>query len=442
MGGVLAESALSDNNSAFIRYNSIGIFDAKTDVLQARDDKLTFQLSTGAVGSHIDILYSSLAAAEDDELSTTAVNDLSLKSYYGWLGGDWSECIRELGKELHVTVVDQTAATLALYKKLGFAEASRLHTMKTDEAKSLDKTHLNQYGAARIAYLVATQLSKKDKRFASFCIKKPAEPTAALREINPNYKAAALPGSSAGGAVYYLSPDGDDANAGTSPEKQFATLRAAQDVVQAGDTVYIRGGGGNVDGFGFQPNGMGQEGNMFVGCRAWWNSDDGFDESGTGYGGLEFAYNTSAENGAGFRNEPKQDEYDTTTVSRSNYNLPSRRQLAEVDRKLTDPVTGRSLIDYDGENYTLTANVSYAGGAYETGYFNPSDGTKKRLSANTFQDAAHPLTAADFVSTDAQELFAPRTQDGSLPDIRYLQFAPASWWGKRAALRLPHTVTG
>jgi hypothetical protein len=43
------------------------------------------------------------------------------------------------------------------------------------------------------------------------------------------------------------------------------------------DAVSDRGYGGNVDGFGAHLNSAKYTGNVFRGCRAWWNSDDGFD---------------------------------------------------------------------------------------------------------------------------------------------------------------------
>ena len=42
------------------------------------------------------------------------------------------------------------------------------------------------------------------------------------------------------------------------------------------DSVSENGAGGNTDGFGFHPN-RGGTGNIARGCRAWFNSDDGFD---------------------------------------------------------------------------------------------------------------------------------------------------------------------
>lgn len=43
------------------------------------------------------------------------------------------------------------------------------------------------------------------------------------------------------------------------------------------DSVSQSGRGGNVDGFGGHPNNTSHAGNVFRGCRAWFNSDDGYD---------------------------------------------------------------------------------------------------------------------------------------------------------------------
>lgn len=51
----------------------------------------------------------------------------------------------------------------------------------------------------------------------------------------------ALSAVQAFGGVYYVATDGNDTNAG-SKDKPFATLNKANEVVQAGDTVWIRGG--------------------------------------------------------------------------------------------------------------------------------------------------------------------------------------------------------
>ncbi len=43
------------------------------------------------------------------------------------------------------------------------------------------------------------------------------------------------------------------------------------------DTMTSNGDGQSADGFGCHPNKAGDTGNLFHGCRAWWNSDDGWD---------------------------------------------------------------------------------------------------------------------------------------------------------------------
>ena len=43
------------------------------------------------------------------------------------------------------------------------------------------------------------------------------------------------------------------------------------------DTLTSNGDGQSADGFGCHPNKAGNTGNIFHGCRAWWNSDDGWD---------------------------------------------------------------------------------------------------------------------------------------------------------------------
>jgi MYXO-CTERM domain-containing protein len=43
------------------------------------------------------------------------------------------------------------------------------------------------------------------------------------------------------------------------------------------DTLTSNGDGQSADGFGCHPNQVGDTGNLFHGCRAWWNSDDGWD---------------------------------------------------------------------------------------------------------------------------------------------------------------------
>lgn len=102
-------------------------------------------------------------------------------------GGDYPKAIRELGKELKISVVDQTANTKALYEKL-MSDARKLHAQTGNKITSLDSTHLNAYGASVVAKMLVEDLAKKDKKFKSFVVKSPAEPVYDLASLkNPLY---------------------------------------------------------------------------------------------------------------------------------------------------------------------------------------------------------------------------------------------------------------
>ena len=87
--------------------------------------------------------------------------------------GDYAAAIRELGAELGVDVIDLTALTRSRYEEIGFDEARYYHAVisgqyDTDGTtivpnwSSVDKTHLNIYGAKYVAYLFASEFAKLD----------------------------------------------------------------------------------------------------------------------------------------------------------------------------------------------------------------------------------------------------------------------------------------
>ena len=101
-------------------------------------------------------------------------------------GGDYPQAIRDLGKAVKVTVVDQTANTKALYEKVG-EEAKKYHAMTGSKEASLDTTHLNAYGAAVIAKMLVEDLAKQDKKFKKLTAKGP-EPKYDLEKLkNPSF---------------------------------------------------------------------------------------------------------------------------------------------------------------------------------------------------------------------------------------------------------------
>ena len=102
-------------------------------------------------------------------------------------GGDYPEAIRDLGKELNIVVADQTANTKALYEKEGEG-AKKFHAMTGSKDASLDSTHLNAYGAAVIAKMLAEDIASKDANFKSFLVANLPTPSYSLEALkNPSY---------------------------------------------------------------------------------------------------------------------------------------------------------------------------------------------------------------------------------------------------------------
>jgi len=211
------------------------------------------------------------------------------------------------------------------------------------------------------------------------------------------------------------------------------------------------GRGGNSDGFGCHPQ-KGGKGNVFRGCRAWFNSDDGFDlirayesvlieNCWAFYNGYSTEFKSLAD-GNGFKaggwgnnsvgklpdtipmhtirfclavrnlangfyaNHQIGGNYwfnNTAYLNGTNYNMLNR---------LADNVT-----DVPGYNHVMKNNLSYAARTYETQNI---DTTTCDISYNSF---SLPLTVSksDFISQKLQQLVAARKADGSLPDIKFLK---------------------
>ena len=109
--------------------------------------------------------------------------------------GDYRQAIIDLGEAVGVDVIDMTSITRARYEELGYDEAIKYHAVlqgKMDGADvvenwgSVDKTHLNIYGAKYVAYEVACELMKLDgiKNYVAEGI---TEPTEADRVPNASY---------------------------------------------------------------------------------------------------------------------------------------------------------------------------------------------------------------------------------------------------------------
>lgn len=217
------------------------------------------------------------------------------------------------------------------------------------------------------------------------------------------------------------------------------------------------GKGGNVDGFGCHPS-KGSTGNVFRGCRAWFNSDDGFDlinafepvvfdNCWAFYNGYSTKFQSLGD-GNGF----KAGGYGRTTPnSRVPDPIPRHviRSCLAVGNKASGfyanhhpggsdwldntafhnganfNMLGRNLTthtDTDGFAHKLQNNLSYHPRGKD---LDKLDRSKSDAKNNSF-DADLKLADKDFQSVDEAELTQPRQPNGDLPNIRFLRPAPGS----------------
>lgn len=214
--------------------------------------------------------------------------------------------------------------------------------------------------------------------------------------------------------------------------------------------------GTSVDGFGYHAP-KGAVNNVFRGCRAWFNSDDGFDfincvEPGrieycwAFYNGFSTSFQPLGD-GNGFKaageagkrvdqlpnpiprhvvigsvsvrnkvngfyanHHPGGIEWLNNTAyrNRTNFNLRGR-----------DPADNRTIIP--GRGHILKNNLGFDGGR-EVAELNAE---ASDVSFNYFTLPV-TITADDFLSLDEADLVKPRQPNGDLPEVQFLHLAPGS----------------
>lgn len=217
------------------------------------------------------------------------------------------------------------------------------------------------------------------------------------------------------------------------------------------DDVTKGGRGGDTDGFGSHGNRI-AVGNVFRGCRAWFNSDDGYDcisshapvlfENCWAFWNGYDSKRVSRGDGNGF----KMGGYGGADVSRLP-KVPPRNTIigciaAEnkaggfyANHHLVGNVwhnnsayrngtnyhmlmrLGDNVTDVPGFGHELRNNVGFGARRNE---LDAIDVPACTLELNTF-GGAPAATAADFESLEVEQLTRPRKPDGSLPDIEFMR---------------------
>ena len=215
------------------------------------------------------------------------------------------------------------------------------------------------------------------------------------------------------------------------------------------------GKGGNVDGFGCHPR-KGSTGNIFRGCRAWFNSDDGFDcinshegvtyencwafynglspkfeKLGDGNGFKGGGYGTLAaeklpnpiprhtirfclavgNRASGFyaNHHPGGSDWINNSAFRNGANFNMLCRLAD------------NKTEVDGFGHKLRNNLSFKSHADITKF----DAAKCDSENNSFT-LGLKLSEKDFINLDESELTQPRQANGDLPAIGFLHPADGS----------------
>lgn len=212
--------------------------------------------------------------------------------------------------------------------------------------------------------------------------------------------------------------------------------------------------GGNVDGFGAHLRDEGDAGNVFRGCRAWWNSDDGFDlinckapvvieDCWSFYNGYQPGTLRSAGDGTGFKaggygmnkrvREPRPVPmhvvrrslayYNKNKGFYANHHLGGIRWEDNVGYRnpsnycMLNRKSAREQVDVDGYGHVIVRNMSLEP-RREGWHIVDVDVDKCEMRENLFDGS---LRVADFLSVDETELLMPRSSDGALPETRFLK---------------------
>ena len=223
------------------------------------------------------------------------------------------------------------------------------------------------------------------------------------------------------------------------------------------DPVSDGGKGGNVDGFGGHLTSPQYTGNVFRGCRAWYNSDDGFDlikaqaaytieDCWAFYNGYKPGGFVGAGDGTGFKaggygmrskvkmpNEiPHHVVKNCLAYKNKNKGFYANHHLGGIswfnntgyqnpsNFCMLNRKSAGEIVDVDGYDHIIRNNLSYkprAAGKHIVDV-NREECT---IINNSFLPVDMTVGEDDFVSLDPAQLTLPRKADGSLPDIDFLK---------------------
>lgn len=208
---------------------------------------------------------------------------------------------------------------------------------------------------------------------------------------------------------------------------------------------------GNIDGFGAHTDRTGDDGNMFIGCRAWFNTDDGFDlincdspviisNCWAMWNGYDTNF-TSLGDGTGFKAGgygiggnsfptpvPRHKVYSSLALGNRLRGFYANHHTGGLDW-INNTAVGNAV------NYNLLCNTNANAGGDVPGFdhymknnlgFDAISSEVTNLGSTNDNDVTYnywtlPVTVAsgDFESLDASLLTQPRQANGDLPLVAY-----------------------
>ncbi len=183
----------------------------------------------------------------------------------------------------------------------------------------------------------------------------------------------------------------------------------------------------------------------FYGCRAWFNSDDGWDFYGTnGYiiidncwsfwNGYDESFNETGD-GVGFKLGPTTSNQTTAKrIVRNSLAVHNKGYAFNQNTVNTyNPVILYNNSSYDNGNYGFIFAWGPSGGTQSIfrnnlSYSDPSVFFGESVDVNDHNswNGGISLTDADFQSLDTTGIAGPRKPDGSLPDLKLLRLVSTS----------------
>lgn len=221
------------------------------------------------------------------------------------------------------------------------------------------------------------------------------------------------------------------------------------------------GAGESADGFGAHTNATGTAGNIFRGCRAWWNTDDGYDcisnkevaifeDCWAWLNGYKPGTSTGIGNGNGFKlggygmppsgspASPPQN------IARNCLSFLNRAAGFYQNHHTADNIFLNNTAYRNNPNFNMLGyknddasmgiyknNIAFTGTATGSG-----PGTQ---ATNNSWNLSSPPATSDFQSLDTAGIFGPRKANGDLPDVKFMHLAGSKYTDKGVDVGLPYS---